>query len=87
MQVSRWKVLTALISFERVLYKRQKVVTFLLHLQDLGSWLSRGVGEKEMLPFYFYMFEICVSWQTSNVMSSVVGCGDGGRIELNQTGV
>lgn len=70
-----------------MLYKEQKVVTFLLHLQNLGSWLSRGVGEKEMFPFYFYMFEICVSWQISNLMSSVAGCRDSGRIELNQAGV
>lgn len=71
------------ISFERELSKGQKVVICLFYWQDLGSWLPRGVGRKEILPFYFHMLEICVSWQTPSLMPSVAGCRYSGRIELN----
>ena len=60
----------------------KKVVISLLFLRDSGSG-SQGLLRGKDVTFYFYMFEICVSLQTPNLMSSVSGCRYGGEIELN----
>lgn len=76
------KFRTLLFHLKRELCKRQKKSCN--QFVVLRVWLPRAFGGKDV-TFYFYMFEICVSLQTPNLMSCVLGCKYGGGTELNRS--